>query len=98
MSAAIAVRKGGSTVTHADTAVYIEATGLDANDPADDGVALLYHIECTKSGQDPLVSETFSGEEFSWQGVVFPAAGTWAYKVIAEADDSTVVTHNLVVA
>ena len=97
--ATVAVRYGGDTVTHGETAVHIQCddadtntdTGYDAdNYPA--SPAILYYFTAELSGQDDLVSNIFSpnGGHGYWEGVVLPAAGTWTVHLRDSADDSSV--------
>lgn len=107
MSAAIAARYEDDTENPVATvtAVHIEATGLTVNETQDsEGISaetppdpITYYISVEKSGQDSLVSVRFQGEEFTWDGLIFPASGTWAMKVRKDSDDSQVVSANITV-
>lgn len=53
-----------------------------------------YFYKAELAGQDPLVSPVFStnSEGFAeWNGLIFPAAGTWDLNLV-DADSGSVVT------
>lgn len=76
------------------------STGYDTDDyPA--SPAVNYYFRATLAGQDDLVSNVFStnADGFAeWNGLIFPAAGTWDLNLCNDADDSVVADENVVVA
>lgn len=105
--ATVAVRKGADTVEANVTAVHIQcddaetntSTGYDADDyPA--SPAILYYFTAELSGQDDLVSNVFSpnGGHGYWEGLVFPAAGSWTVHLRLEATDASVANTSVTVA
>lgn len=106
MAAAVSVRYGGDTVTHAVTAVHVSSSGISPNTltgynannyPASPEVT--YYFQAELAGQDDLRSQVFApdGGHGYWDGVVFPAAGTWAVHLYKASDDSSVASTNVVV-
>lgn len=105
--ATVTVRKGGDTVEAKVTAVHIScddaptntSTGYDPDDyPA--SPTILYYFSAELAGQDDLVSQVFApnGGHGYWEGVVFPAAGSWAVHLRLEATDASVANLSVTVA
>lgn len=105
--ATVTVRYGGDTVTHGVTAVHVSSTalapntltGYNANNyPASPQVTYYFSAELT--GQNSLRSQVFApnGGKGYWEGVVFPAAGSWTVHVRKVSDDSSSANATVVVA
>lgn len=103
----VTVRYGGDTVTHAVTAVHVSSTDLPKNtttgyDPTHYPASpeVTYYFSAELAGQDDLRSQVFSpnGGHGYWEGVVFPAAGSWAVHARLVADDSSVANTTVTVA
>ena len=102
--ATVTVRYGGDDVVEKQTAVHISSTDLEPN--TDDGYdpenypaspEVLYYFQAELAGQDDLRSQVFApdGGKGYWEGLVFPAAGTWAVHCRLVEDDSSVASENV---
>jgi hypothetical protein len=108
-AAAITIRSGSGIANpvHAKTFVHIEATDLPRNvtqteehilaDPPVLADPITYVIRAECVGQDDLVSQVFQGPGYEWDGVIFPAAGSWTITVYDTSDGSYVVQARLTV-
>lgn len=88
MTVAISRRPTG-TVTATKTAVHITASDVTENET--NGAERVHYMTLSLAGQDTLTSVRFAGD-FTWDNVIFPAAGTWAAALLKDSDDSTVTT------
>jgi len=104
--ATVTVRYGGDEVVATVTAVHISTTGLDSNtstgyDPDNYPASpeVTYYLQAEKAGEDNLRSQVAAPNDghIEWQGLVFPAAGTWAVHARKVADDSSVASTNVTV-
>lgn len=86
------------------TAVHVSSTELPSNtdtgyDPENYPASpeVLYYFQAELAGQDDLRSQVFApnGGAGYWDGVIFPAAGTWAVHVRKVEDDSSVASENV---
>lgn len=100
MPAAIAARSGSGTVIKAQTAVHIEVTGDDDN--LGDGTEVRrYILVDAPVGVDDGRSHVFqvsADGKHTWDGYIFPAAGTYTLRLRNMADDADVATASVVVA
>ncbi len=105
--ATVTERHGGTPITHGVTAVHFSTTALAPNTstgydtdnyPASPEVT--YYLQAELSGQDDLRSQVAApnGGKIYWEGVVFPAAGTWAVHARKVSDDSSVANLSVVVS
>lgn len=97
--ATVTERHGGDDVVATVTAVHISSTDLDANtdtgyDPDNYPASpeVTYYFQAELAGQDDLRSQVFAPNDGhgEWQGLIFPADGTWAVHVRKVEDDSSV--------
>lgn len=108
--AAVTIRYGdqeaGDDVIARVTATHISSTDLPANTatgydetkyPASPEV--LYYFSAELAGQDDLRSQVFAPDDGhgEWQGLIFPATGTWAVHARKVSDDSSVASTNVTV-
>lgn len=104
--ATVTVDYGGDEVTAGITAIHVStddletntATGYDTdNYPA--SPAVVYYFSAELTGEDDLVSQRFSpnGGHGYWDGVIFPAAGSWTVHVRKDEDDSSVANASVTV-
>ncbi len=77
-----------------ETAVHVTASDVTRNET--NGTERKHYLTLT-SGSTTLRSVTFSGD-FTWDGVLIPAAGTWTATLAKSSDDSTVATTAISVA
>jgi len=88
-----------SVVLSCDDAPSNDDAAFDADEyPA--SPQLVYRMRLSKSGEDDLVSETFSTNAegvHEWPGILFPVAGTWVLDLEDTSDDSVVATANITV-
>lgn len=99
MAEAVTIRHGGDDVIAKITAVHVSSTDLPKNtdtgyDPENYPASpeVLYYFQAELAGQDDLRSQVFAPDDGhgEWQGLVFPAAGTWAVHARKVEDDSSV--------
>lgn len=102
--ATVTERHGEGDVVHAQTAVHISSTDLEPNtdtgyDPDNYPASpqVTYYFQAELAGQDDLRSQVFApnGGKGYWEGVIFPAAGTWAVHCRKVSDDSSVASLNV---
>ena len=105
--ATVTITYGGTTVTHAKTAVHVSSTGLPKNTstgydsthyPASPQVT--YYFQAELAGQDHLRSQVFAPDNGhgEWQGVIFPAAGSWSVIVYRVSDNTSIASTSQTVA
>lgn len=106
MSATVTVRHGEDDIVAKVTAVHISSTELPKNTstgydednyPASPEVT--YYFSAELDGQDDLRSQVFSPNDGhgEWQGLVFPAAGSWDVHARKVSDDSSVASATVTV-
>jgi hypothetical protein len=112
MAATIETRYGGDSIRAGVTAVHITTAGDPGDVPANDESEydpdaqiteppIYYYFSAEKAGQDDLVSQVFgpnpedgNGE---WQGLIFPAAGTWTVHVRNVDGDTSLINDTVTV-
>lgn len=103
----IAITPASGSVIHITSACRIDvdaAPDLDAStydvDDVPTEVSFVYKLVATLAGQRDLVSSTFtpnSEGKWTWDNLIFPAAGTWAVNLINTADDLSDASLSVVV-
>jgi hypothetical protein len=96
------------TITAKVTACHFTVSGLPTNDAAEydeneipTEPAVAYYFQASLAGQEDLKSHVFTPSadgDHEWDGVIFPAAGTWTLEVLDVSDDSTADSTSVVVA
>jgi len=88
--ATVTVRKGDgiTTLLAKSTVVHISASGVDNVDETDNS-EIRYYISAECAGQDSARTPVFAGD-FTWDGWVAPAAGSWTFHLRKVSDDSSV--------
>lgn len=77
------------------TAMHINAVDVDGVDEATNA-EIRYYLSAEATGVDTAKSQVFSGD-FTWQGWVFPVAGSWTIHLRKVSDDSSVANLALTV-
>ena len=108
MASAIVVTPASGSITHLSTVVSITATGAAANTATGYDTthyptkpALNRYFQCVLAGQPTLKSHVFNSNAAGaaqWDGLVFPAAGSWTVSLRFASDDSQDATATVVVA
>lgn len=93
---AVAIRYEDDTVDPVSkmTAIHIAATEVDNVDETDNS-EIRYYLSAECTGQDTAKSVVFAGD-FSWDGWVAPAAGSWTFHLRKVSDDSSVANSGAV--
>lgn len=94
MTVAITRRPTG-TVTAGITAIHLKADDVAVNES--DGDPIVHYMTLTASGQPTLRSQEFSGDG-EWNGIIFPAAGSWTATLRESSDDSSEATLAITVS
>jgi hypothetical protein len=90
---ATVTRRPTTAVTAVETVLHITANSVDENDT--DRSELRYYMTIEKSGEDTLRSQIFNGD-WTWDGVIIPATGTWTAHLRKVADDSSIANLSIV--
>lgn len=108
MTAAVAIVPASGSITHAQTACEVTATGLTINDSTAYDItkyptepAVTYYLRLAATGQQTLKSPVFAPSPAGaaeWHDVIIPAAATWTLTVCKVSDDSVIATASVVVS
>lgn len=106
--ATLTIAPTSGNITHVTSACRVSVASAANNDEAAYDVndvptepELRYYFLASLAGQDDLKSHEFSTNPDGsavWNGVIFPAAGTWTLYIKDASDDSTVTSTSVTVA
>lgn len=100
--ATITITPASGSITAAKTVCRIDVTAApDNRAPNNTGGAFEYKLVASQTGQDDLVSVIFNASAdhgYTWNNLIFPAAGTWSLDLIDTSDDSVDGTLSVVVS
>lgn len=82
-------RRPTTTVTAGLTALHVIASDVTENES--NGSQRLHYLTLTASGETTLRSQNFAGD-WTWDGIIIPAAGSWTATLVKASDDSSVAT------
>ena len=88
-------RRPTTSVIAVETFLHLTANSVDISDGSGDEIRHYMTIET--SGQDTLRSQQFVGD-WTWDGVVLPAAATWTAHLRQVSDDTSVANLAIVAA
>lgn len=86
-------RRPTTSVVAVETFLHLTANSVPENDASGDEVRHYMTIEA--SNQQTLRSQDFAGD-WTWDGVVLPAAATWTAHLRQVSDDSSVANLEIV--
>lgn len=104
MAAAVAITPESGSITAVETACRVDVSGAADNDPDtfDAGNSpsmdpIVYFLKATAAGEEDLDSPRFTPSadgDYQWNGLIFPAAGTWSLSL--RYDDGSIAEGALI--
>jgi len=81
-------RRPTTDVTAVETFLHLSANEVPLNDGTT-GAEIRHYMTLEASGEETLRSQDFAGD-WTWDGVVLPAAGSWTAHLRQVSDDSSI--------
>jgi hypothetical protein len=102
VAAALTITPASGAITAKATICRIDVTGASSNRaPANTGGEYRQYIRCALSGTDSMFSVRFTPSQagkWTWDNLIFPAAGTWTVTLRDDTGDSQVATLSVTVS
>lgn len=96
--AALTIIPASGAITAVGSTCHIYVTDADGN--AADGTEITYRIRARLAGEDDLISHSFSPSsdgKHQWDGLIFPAAGSWTV-TLRDSSDAQIASASVTVS